>query len=127
MHKILKSNNEVKEKVRQTLEMVGLPSSDEMLSKRPDELSGGERQRVGIAKALVLDPTFIEAVPPLHHQEGDTDWGKSIGEGESAYYIEQPNGCKFQERCKYVTDICIQTEPDLKEIASNHSLACFLD
>ena len=68
VHKIFKERHMVKEKVREMLETVGLSSSDDMLSKRPDELSGGERQRVGIARALILGPEFVvcdEAVSML--------------------------------------------------------------
>ena len=203
IHKIGGTTKEIKEKVRNILDLVGLPSSDEMLSKRPDELSGGERQRIGIGRALILEPEFIvadepvsmldasvraeivnlmisakakrnltyifitheidiayaicdriavmyagriiemgntdeiikrpthpytkllvEAIPPLNPKKAGDTWGEDIDEGECAYYIWQPRGCKFQERCKYVQDICREEEPLLKEIAPGHFVAC---
>lgn len=46
----------IDEKVRQSLEMVGLPDIAAMM---PAELSGGMRKRVAIARAIAKDPDFI--------------------------------------------------------------------
>ncbi|MCX6013253.1 MAG: ABC transporter ATP-binding protein [Chloroflexi bacterium] len=204
INKLYKDNKELIEQVRNILDLVGLPSTDEMLEKRPDELSGGERQRIGIATALITDPKIIvadepvsmldasvraeivnllliskekknltyvfitheldvayaicdrigvmyagrmvelakteeiirrpvhpytklliEAVPPLRPNKSNNNWGKSIDEGECAYYVALPSGCKFQARCKNVKDICKQYEPELSELAPDHFVACY--
>jgi phospholipid/cholesterol/gamma-HCH transport system ATP-binding protein len=48
---------EVRERVRQRLQEVGLPTSAE--EKMPVELSGGMKKRVGLARALALDPEVM--------------------------------------------------------------------
>jgi phospholipid/cholesterol/gamma-HCH transport system ATP-binding protein len=48
---------EIRERVRQRLQEVGLPPGIE--SKKPAELSGGMKKRVGLARALALDPEVM--------------------------------------------------------------------
>jgi len=50
------SKNEIRDKVAEKLELVGLAGIEEM---KPAELSGGMRKRVGLARAIVLDPKYI--------------------------------------------------------------------
>lgn len=49
---------EVRNRVRGLLDMVGLPP-DEFAARRPGQLSGGQRQRVGVARALAADPPIL--------------------------------------------------------------------
>ena len=55
------SKKDIKFKVSEILEKVGLSSVTKM---RPSQLSGGEQQRVSIARALVKDPVVILADEP---------------------------------------------------------------
>ena len=58
--------NEIKKRILQLLDQVGLPS--ESMKLYPHEFSGGQRQRIAIARAIALKPKFLiadEAVSAL--------------------------------------------------------------
>ncbi len=47
-------------------------------------------------------------------------------EGEIPSPIDPPPGCKFKGRCRYAKPICSERDPELKEVAPNHFVACHL-
>lgn len=56
-HSIYKTNKERKKKVIELLEKVNL--GEEHFNRYPHQFSGGQRQRICIARALVLNPSFV--------------------------------------------------------------------
>ncbi len=76
------SRAEIREKVPETLRLVGLSTK---LNNYPDQLSGGEQQRVSVARAFVNHPPLLLADEP----SGNLDPVTSIGIMQLLYRINR--------------------------------------
>lgn len=47
-----------------------------------------------------------------------------ILEGDVPSPINPPEGCRFAGRCPYLQDVCLSSTPELREISTNHMVAC---
>lgn len=49
---------------------------------------------------------------------------REIAKGEIPSAVNPPSGCRFHTRCPYAKDICLNTEPELKEVRPGHFSKC---
>jgi peptide/nickel transport system ATP-binding protein len=63
---------------------------------------------------------LLNSVPRLS-QEGEL---QSI-EGSVPNLVSPPSGCRFHPRCPHAMEVCKGVFPEMKEVAKNHSVACY--
>lgn len=75
------------------------------------------------SKAHPYTQALISAipVPDIHHK-----MDRILLEGEITSPINPPQACRFAPRCRFAKDRCFREEPQMKEIAPGHEVACFL-
>ncbi len=66
---------------------------------------------------------LLESLPATEYHE-DEEY-LSVIEGSVPAPSELPKGCAFEERCKYATEKCKESMPDLQEVNPGHFIRCF--
>lgn len=67
---------------------------------------------------------LLSAIPIM---AGRGKFNRIVLKGEVPSASAIPPGCRFHTRCPYAKDICISSEPPLKEIAPNHLVSCHFE
>jgi oligopeptide/dipeptide ABC transporter ATP-binding protein len=65
IHGITRDRGEIRRRVSDVLERVGLAPADQYLGKFPGDLSGGQKQRAVLARAVILGPRLLVADEPI--------------------------------------------------------------
>ncbi len=87
----------------------------------------GKLCEVAPSDTLYADPAHpytnvLLASIPVPDPEAATSSIEVVGEPPSP--VLPPSGCRFHPRCPAATDVCTTTEPQLRELAPAHFVAC---
>lgn len=101
------------------------------ISHRVGVMYLGAMVEITTSKELYKNPchpytTALLSAIPIPDPRVEKNRMKIVLEGEVPSPINPKPGCKFQDRCKYVKDICGKEAPRLKEVSPEHFVACHL-
>ncbi len=89
----------------------------------------GKLAEIGPAEALYGEPlhpytvALLASIPSPDPTAPKAEAEKAIS-GDPPAPIDPPSGCRFRTRCPRAQDICAAEEPPLRELRSEHAVAC---
>lgn len=87
----------------------------------------GKIMELGPTKEIfdnTLHPYTQALLSAIPIPDPDTKMEKIILSGDVPNPVNPPKGCRFHPRCRYATDICRESEPQLEEVNPGHFVAC---
>lgn len=87
----------------------------------------GKIVEIGSAEEIFQNPkhpyteALLSAVPIM---DPEKKVERIILEGDVPSPVNPPAGCRFNTRCRYKQEICMEKEPDLVDIGNDHLFAC---
>lgn len=69
---------------------------------------------------------LLSAIPVICDEEESLRPEKVVPKGEIPSPVDVPPGCSFNTRCPFVTERCLQEDPEMRELEPDHWARCHL-